>query len=136
MAKLNIEISENYREHLDLLKQIIPNMDGSQITDDSKMVEVLIETFMGFIEVIFNLKTIISNIKFCKSDIEQFNPDAIIFIDYPGFNMRIAKWAKERGIKTHYYISPQIWAWKENRISAIKRDFDELYIILPFEKDF
>ncbi len=92
--------------------------------------------FMGFIEVIFNLKTIINNIKFCKSDIAQFNPDAIIFIDYPGFNMRIAKWAKERGIPTHYYISPQIWAWKENRITAVKRDFDYLYVILPFEKAF
>jgi lipid-A-disaccharide synthase len=92
--------------------------------------------FMGFAEVILNLKTIVGNIKRCKNDIANFNPDVIIFIDYPGFNMRIAKWAKERGIKTHYYISPQIWAWKENRIIAIKRDFDELYIILPFEKDF
>jgi len=92
--------------------------------------------FMGFIEVIFNLKTILSNITFCKKDIEVFQPDALIFIDYPGFNMRIAKWAKERGIPTHYYISPQIWAWKENRIQAIKRDFDYLYVILPFEKDF
>lgn len=93
-------------------------------------------SFMGFAEVIMNLKTILGNIKICKKDILSFNPDVIIFIDYPGFNMRIAKWAKERGIKTHYYISPQIWAWKENRITAIKRDFDELYIILPFEKDF
>lgn len=92
--------------------------------------------FMGFIEVVFNLKTILNNIKFCKKDIESFNPDVIIFIDYPGFNMRIAKWAKQRGIKTHYYISPQIWAWKENRIKDIKRDFDKLYVILPFEKDF
>ena len=92
--------------------------------------------FMGFIEVIFNLKTILSNIDLCKKDIEQFQPDALIFIDYPGFNMRIAKWAKERGIPTHYYISPQIWAWKENRIAAVKRDFDKLYVILPFEKDF
>jgi lipid-A-disaccharide synthase len=92
--------------------------------------------FMGFIEVIFNLKTILNNITICKKDILEFNPDVIIFIDYPGFNMRIAKWAKEQGIKTHYYISPQIWAWKENRIKAIKRDFDKLYVILPFEKDF
>ncbi|WP_396212311.1 lipid-A-disaccharide synthase [Flavobacterium sp.] len=92
--------------------------------------------FMGFIEVVFNLKTILNNINFCKKDIENFNPDAIIFIDYPGFNMRIAKWAKEKGIQTHYYISPQIWAWKESRIKAIKRDFDKLYVILPFEKDF
>ena len=92
--------------------------------------------FMGFIEVIFNLKTILGNIRICKKDIEAFRPDAIIFIDYPGFNMRIAKWAKERKIPTHYYISPQIWAWKENRIKDIKRDVDQLYIILPFEKDF
>jgi len=92
--------------------------------------------FMGFIEVVFNLKTILSNIKFCKNDIAEFQPDAIIFIDYPGFNMRIAKWAKGHGIPTHYYISPQIWAWKENRIAAVKRDFDHLYVILPFEKEF
>ena len=92
--------------------------------------------FMGFIEVVFNLKTIFNNIRFCKKDIATFQPDAIIFIDYPGFNMRIAKWAKEQGIPTHYYISPQIWAWKENRIAAVKRDFDYLYVILPFEKEF
>ncbi|MFA9186692.1 lipid-A-disaccharide synthase [Flavobacterium magnesitis] len=92
--------------------------------------------FMGFVEVLFNLKTILNNIKICKEDIIQFQPDVIIFIDYPGFNMRIAKWAKEIGIKTHYYISPQIWAWKENRINAIKRDVDKMYVILPFEKNF
>ena len=92
--------------------------------------------FMGFIEVVFNLKTILGNIKVCKKDILKFQPDVIIFIDYPGFNMRIAKWAKEIGIKTHYYISPQIWAWKENRIKDIKRDVDKMYVILPFEKDF
>ena len=92
--------------------------------------------FMGFAEVILNLKTILNNIKFCKEDILKFNPDVIIFIDYPGFNMRIAKWAKHIGIKTHYYIAPQIWAWKENRIKAVKRDFDKLFVILPFEKDF
>ena len=92
--------------------------------------------FMGFIEVIMNLKTILNNIKICKKDIEAFQPDAIIFIDYPGFNMRIATWAKEKNIPTHYYISPQIWAWKENRIKAIKRDVDFMYVILPFEKDF
>jgi lipid-A-disaccharide synthase len=78
----------------------------------------------------------VNNISFCKKDIEQFQPDVLIFIDYPGFNMRIAKWAKKKGIPTHYYISPQIWAWKENRIKAVKRDFDKLYVILPFEKDF
>lgn len=92
--------------------------------------------FMGFIEVVFNLKTILGNIKICKKDILAFQPDVIIFIDYPGFNMRIAKWAKEIGIRTHYYISPQIWAWKENRIKEIKRDVDKMYVILPFEKEF
>ena len=91
---------------------------------------------MGFVEVLFHLKTILNNIKTCKKDIADFNPDVIIFIDYPGFNLRIAKWAKERGFKTHYYISPQIWAWKESRITDIKRDVDKMYVILPFEKDF
>ena len=92
--------------------------------------------FMGFVEVIFNLRTILSNITFCKKDILNFKPDVIIFIDYPGFNMRIAKWAKELNYKTHYYISPQIWAWKENRIKAIKQDVDKMFVILPFEKSF
>lgn len=92
--------------------------------------------FMGFAEVIANLKTILRNINFCKEDISKFQPDVIIFVDYPGFNMRIAKWAKEEGFRTHYYISPQIWAWKENRIKAIKRDIDQMYVILPFEKQF
>ncbi|MFO7746150.1 MAG: lipid-A-disaccharide synthase [Psychroflexus sp.] len=92
--------------------------------------------FMGFWEVITNLKTILKNIKICKEDVSRFQPDAIIFVDYPGFNMRIAKWAKEQGIATHYYVSPQIWAWKENRIKDIKRDVDHMYVILPFEKDF
>ena len=92
--------------------------------------------FMGFAEVAKNLTTILNNIKFCKSDILEFKPDVIIFIDYPGFNLRIAQWAKKQGLKTHYYISPQIWAWKESRIKAIKRDIDQLYVILPFEKDF
>jgi lipid-A-disaccharide synthase len=92
--------------------------------------------FMGFVEVLFHLKTILNNIKICKKDIADFQPNVIIFIDYPGFNMRIAKWAKEQRIKTHYYISPQIWAWKESRIADIKRDVDKMYVILPFEKDF
>lgn len=92
--------------------------------------------FMGFLEVLLNIGTILKNIKFCKKDIAEYNPDVIIFIDYPGFNLRIAKWAKQKGYKTHYYISPQIWAWKENRIKDIKRDVEAMYVILPFEKDF
>jgi len=92
--------------------------------------------FMGFVEVLFHLKTILNNITICKKDIASFQPDVIVFIDYPGFNLRIAKWAKEVGFKTHYYISPQIWAWKESRIKEIKRNVDKMYVILPFEKDF
>ncbi|KRO67468.1 MAG: lipid-A-disaccharide synthase [Cryomorphaceae bacterium BACL21 MAG-121220-bin10] len=92
--------------------------------------------FMGFIEVLFHLRTILSNISFCQKDIEAYQPDALILIDYPGFNLRIAKWARKKGIPVHYYISPQIWAWKENRIKAINRDVDALYVILPFESEF
>lgn len=92
--------------------------------------------FMGFLEVALNLRTILKNIKFCKEDIEAYQPDAIIFIDYPGFNLRIAKWAKEKGFSTHYYISPQIWAWKEGRIKDIKKSVDEMYVILPFEENY
>lgn len=92
--------------------------------------------FMGFVEVLLNLRTIVRNLSFCKKDIANYQPDAVIFIDYPGFNLRIAEWAKSVGIPTHYYISPQIWAWKEGRIKQIKRDVDAMYVILPFEKDF
>jgi lipid-A-disaccharide synthase len=109
---------------------LMQNVGGTLVKHYSEL------AFMGFAEVVMNLNTILNNIKICKSDIEKFNPDVIIFIDYPGFNMRIAKWAKLKGIKTHYYIAPQIWAWKENRIKAVKRDFNKLFVILPFEKDF
>jgi lipid-A-disaccharide synthase len=92
--------------------------------------------FMGFIEVVMHLNTIFKNISFCKKDITAFQPDVIVFIDYPGFNLRIAKWAKKEGFKTAYYISPQIWAWKENRIHNIKSAIDKMIVILPFEKNF
>ncbi len=92
--------------------------------------------FMGFVEVITHLPTIFKNISFCKNDILQYKPDVLVLIDYPGFNLRIAKWAKEQGIKVAYYISPQVWAWKEKRVVAIKRDVDRMIVILPFEKDF
>ncbi|QLE00659.1 lipid-A-disaccharide synthase [Galbibacter sp. BG1] len=94
------------------------------------------QSFMGFFEVIMNLRTIFSNIKFCKKDIEAFRPDVLIFIDYSGFNLRIAKWAKENNFRTFYYVSPQIWASREKRIESIKRDIDEMFVILPFEKEF
>ncbi|WP_190809897.1 lipid-A-disaccharide synthase [Flagellimonas sp. S3867] len=92
--------------------------------------------FMGFLEVIKNIPTIFKNISFCKEDIQNFDPDLIIFIDFSGFNLRIAKWAKKNGFKTNYYISPQIWASREGRIEKIKRDIDNMYVILPFEKEF
>lgn len=92
--------------------------------------------FMGFTEVVMNLRTILNNIRFCKKDILEYNPEVIILVDYPGFNLRIAEFAKKKGFAVHYYISPQIWAWKENRIKKIKRDIDHMYVILPFEKDF
>ena len=92
--------------------------------------------FMGFTEVIKNLPTILKNIKFCKKDILADKPDVLILIDYPGFNLRIAKWAKLQGFKIVYYISPQVWAWKENRVKTIKECVDKMLVILPFEKDF
>jgi lipid-A-disaccharide synthase len=92
--------------------------------------------FMGFTEVIQNLPTILRNIKFCKADIMQFKPDAIVFIDYPGFNLRIAEWAHRSGFKTIYYISPQVWAWKESRVKSIRTNIDRMLVILPFEKAF
>ncbi len=92
--------------------------------------------FMGFWEVVRHLPTILTNIRLCKRDILQFQPDAIIYIDYPGFNLRIAEWAKSKNFKNHYYISPQVWAWKENRVRKIKQCIDALYVILPFEKPF
>jgi lipid-A-disaccharide synthase len=92
--------------------------------------------FMGFAEVVMNLRTILRNISACKKDISEFKPDALVLIDYPGFNLRIAEWAHTNGIKVHYYISPQVWAWKQSRVHKIKRFVDEMYVILPFEEDF
>ena len=92
--------------------------------------------FMGFIEVVKNLRTILKNLSFCKQDITAFNPDAVILVDYPGFNLRIAKWAKPAGYKVIYFISPQVWAWKENRVKGIKKFVDKMLVILPFEKEF
>lgn len=93
-------------------------------------------SFMGFYEVLLNLNTILKNISYCKSDIKKFNPNKIILIDYPGFNLRIAKWAKKNNFFVNFYIAPQIWAWKEQRINIIKKYIDKLYVILPFEKKY
>jgi lipid-A-disaccharide synthase len=92
--------------------------------------------FMGFVEVLLNLRTILRNMAFCKKDILQYRPDAIVLIDYPGFNLRIAEWSHQRGIRVFYYISPQIWAWKENRIHNIKKNVDHMFVVLPFEQEF
>jgi lipid-A-disaccharide synthase len=92
--------------------------------------------FMGFWEVIKNIFTILRNLKFCKKDIEEFQPDTLILIDYPGFNLRIAKWAKQKDLRIIYYISPQVWAWKENRVKMMKETIDKMIVILPFEKDY
>lgn len=92
--------------------------------------------FMGFWEVLKNIFTILRNLKFCKKDIEAFQPDTLILIDYPGFNLRIAKWAKKKGLHIIYYISPQVWAWKEGRVKMMKQCIDKMLVILPFEKDY
>ncbi len=92
--------------------------------------------FMGFWEVAKHLRTILSNIKLCKQQIRQSQPDVVILIDYPGFNLRMAKFAKNLGIKVFYYISPTVWAWKASRIKTIRKYVDEMFVILPFEKPF
>ncbi|RYD91976.1 MAG: lipid-A-disaccharide synthase, partial [Sphingobacteriales bacterium] len=90
--------------------------------------------FMGFVEVLMNLRTILRNLDFCKGDIQAFAPDVLVLIDYPGFNLRVAEWAKAQGIKVVYYISPQVWAWKESRVKKIRAAVDKMLVILPFEE--
>ncbi len=92
--------------------------------------------FMGFSEVLLHLKTILNNIAFCKKDILAYNPDVLLLVDYPGFNLRIAKFAKKNKIRVYYYISPTIWAWHESRVYTIKKYVDRMFVILPFETDF
>lgn len=92
--------------------------------------------FMGFLTVFLNLRTIFKNIRFCKQDLIKRKPDVLVLIDYPGFNLKIARFAKNNGIKVFYYISPKIWAWKKWRINTIKKYVDKMYVILPFEEKF
>src|SRR5258706_9952580 len=92
--------------------------------------------FMGFSEVLKNLPTIFKNLEFCREDIMHYQPEVIILIDYPGFNLRIAKWAKPQNFKVIFYISPQVWAWKESRVKLIKKYVDKMLVILPFENEF
>ncbi|MFO7842358.1 MAG: lipid-A-disaccharide synthase [Bacteroidales bacterium] len=91
---------------------------------------------MGFLEVVLNLRKINNFLKICKKDILQYNPDVLILIDYPGFNLRIAEFAQSKGIKVYYYISPKIWAWKESRIKKIKAFVDRMFVIFPFEVEY
>ena len=92
--------------------------------------------FMGFLEVLLNIFTIISNIKLCKEHIEDTNPDVLILVDYPGFNLKIAKYAHKKGIRVFYYISPKVWAWKQKRVYTIKDNVEHMFCILPFETSF
>ena len=92
--------------------------------------------FMGLVPVIMNIRTIKKNFRFCEKDMLEFKPDVLILIDYPGFNLRMAKFAKEHGIRTYYYISPKIWAWKQERVHKVKAYVDEMFTILPFEAEF
>jgi lipid-A-disaccharide synthase len=92
--------------------------------------------FMGFTEVVANLRTILRNMRLCREDITAFRPDALVLVDYPGFNLRMARFAHQAGIPVHYYISPQIWAWKQGRVKQVRDFVDQMYVILPFEKDF
>ncbi len=92
--------------------------------------------FMGFAEVIANLRTILGNIRYCKQDLLEYSPDALILVDYPGFNLRIAEFASKQGLRVFYYISPQVWAWKQSRVHKIRKYVDRMFVILPFEKEF
>ncbi len=92
--------------------------------------------FMGFLEVAKNIRTISKNMSFCVNDIKSYNPDVVIFVDYPGFNLRIAKKISSLNLKTFYYISPTVWAWHKSRIKTIKKYISKLFVILPFEKGF
>jgi len=92
--------------------------------------------FMGFLEVLLNLRTIKANMELCKQSIVEYKPDIVILVDYPGFNLRIAKFAKQSGFKVFYYIAPKVWAWKESRVEKLKRFVDKLFVIFPFEIEY
>ncbi len=111
--------------------------DGMAATPNTTVVKHINEmSFMGFVEVLKNLSTINKNMKECKQDLQTYLPDVLILIDFPGFNLRIAKFAKSIGLKTAYYISPKVWAWNKKRVFEIKKYIDKLYTILPFETEF
>jgi len=93
-------------------------------------------SYMGFLEVVSHLPTVLSKLRFCKRDLKQYKPDVLVLIDYPGFNLRIAKYAKSIGLKVVYYISPKVWAWNTSRVRTIKRVVDKMFVIFPFEEEF
>ncbi|MDE6779020.1 MAG: lipid-A-disaccharide synthase [Alistipes sp.] len=93
-------------------------------------------SFFGIVNVLLNMRTISRQMRECRADIESYAPDVLILIDYPGFNMKMARFAHERGIRTFYYIAPKVWAWREHRVKAIRRYVDQLYIIFPFEREY
>jgi len=126
-ALLNKDVSANFRFWGGDLMQAV----GGELVVHYKE-----RSFMGFTEVLMNLKKIFGLMSFCKKDIEAFQPDVIIFIDNSGFNLPIAKWAKSKNYRTNYYISPQVWASRASRVQKIKRDIDDMFVILPFEKAF
>ena len=110
--------------------------DAMQAAGGELVVHYRDTAFMGFWEVFKNLPTIRRLLRQCQADVVQFQPDALVLIDYPGFNLRMAKYAKQQGIKVFYYISPKLWAWNQSRAKKIKAYVDHMYVILPFEKDF
>ncbi len=107
-----------------------------KVANRMSMIHIDQMAFMGFVEVVKNITKIKHNFKIVKQDILNYKPDVIILVDYPGFNLRMAKWAKKRGLKVFYYISPSVWAWKEKRVETIKKYVDKLFVILPFEEAF
>ncbi|MGZ3883018.1 MAG: lipid-A-disaccharide synthase [Bacteroidia bacterium] len=107
-----------------------------QVADRKPAIHIRQMAFMGFVDVAKNLGKISHNFKIVKADIEAYKPDVVICVDYPGFNLRMARWAKEKGFKVFYYISPTVWAWKEGRVEQIKKYVDRMFVILPFEEAF
>lgn len=125
------------------LRKIHPDLDikgwggdGLRAAGTEILVPFEKANFMGFTEVVLNLFTILKLFKKTKQSILQFKPDLLLLVDYPGFNLRMAEWAHQNNIKVHYFIAPQVWAWKENRVKIIRRCVEKLYVILPFEKNY
>lgn len=107
-----------------------------QVADRKPTIHIRQMAFMGFVDVARNLGKISANFKAVKADIEAYRPDVVICVDYPGFNLRMARWSKEKGYKVFYYISPTVWAWKEGRVEQVKKYVDKMFVILPFEEPF